>query len=172
MQFNFAIPYALTFEDKVNLLGQDGRDHCDDFVTASLALRGVDPRSPEARDLAVEARTEFFKNRETELRTKVTVDLILAKIVNNKYGDKADRKVQRMWARVQDIADAAVEDRTGVGELSASDASWLVDVLFKPGRGGDPEPTDAWQFPPALARWADTFETEALALCRAVRAKG
>ena len=175
MLFNFAIPYKLTFEDKVNLLGQDGRDLCDEFVVAGLADAGLEPASPEGRTEAVRLRAAFLARRLPELRTKVTVDAILAKIVGNKHGDKADRKVQKTWARVQDAADDAVLDdpkTLGIAELSAADASWLVDMLFKPGRGeGEPEPTDAWQFPAAMGRWLDLFEAEALALCRQVRAK-
>ena len=168
MQFNFALPYKLTYEDTVNLLGQDGRDACDAYVLDTLAQRGVDPASPEARELARETRKTFIAGQMDAIRTKISVEMILARIVVAKYGDKADRKVQRAWARVQDAADAGP-----VADLSVQDASWLVDLLWKPSRKDeDPEPTDAWQFPPALARWADTFETEALALCRAVRAKG
>ncbi len=169
MQLNFAIPYKLTRQDRINLLTQDERDAGDQLIKSALALGNVNPETDPAtaRSVADSVRAQLLDEALVGQRVRVTADMLLARAVAVRYPEMA-RQDQRAWARVQDAADA---HEGGAVELSAADAAWLVGVLFEPGEDSD-RLTKAWdKFPAAWARWADALEAEARAWHAAVRLK-
>lgn len=166
MTFTFALDYWLKYEDKVVLLGQDGRNDCDDYVVGKLETAGIDPEAPVAARRARELRAAYFDGVDEALRAKLTVQLIEVG-VREKFGREMPRKDQRVWARIQDVA----EDTPASAELSTSDALWLVELFFgcaTPKHGGVRlEPTAAWnKFGHQVARHLDAFESALEALAR------
>lgn len=164
--FTFALDYRLRYEDKVALLGQDGRNDCDDYVIGKLEAAGVDLEAPIAARRARELRAAYLDQVDAALRARLTVQMVEVG-VQEKFGREMPRKDQRAWARIQDAAEDAPES----AELSPADALWLVELFFgcaTPKRGeARLEPTKAWdKFAHRAARHVSIFESALEALAR------
>lgn len=152
MKICLALDYRLSDADTQGLLALDERAAIDRRVMDELRASGLDRRSAEAQQLAYQTRGELLKELRPLLCARLTVALI-ATAVRDRYGDRMDRKAQRAWARIQDVA-----DQNAVIDVSLQDAMWLAGLFYD---GVPLVETKAWDaYPPDSARWLDHLSNE------------